>query len=186
MKRKGPGIVEGILIILILFLILKTFILQTFRIESDSMLPTLQSGDHVIGLGRFLSLGSDTIRGGLRPLQERFHRGDIVVFKPPVPGNEEYVKRVIAFEGESVAIKADKVLINGRPLEETYARVNQGEPHMDSMAEVTVEPGHLFVLGDNRNHSSDSRSWGTVSVSNVESRLFALLLPVQRLRVLFP
>ena len=129
-------------------------------IPSGSMLPTLQVGDRVLieKLSYHLTLP---------------RRGDIVVFTPPTAVEAygydtsiPWIKRVIALPGEKVAIASGRVWINGRAMQEGYL----DEPPRYAMDERIVPRGHLFVLGDNRNHSIDSHVWGTVPLAHIIGR----------------
>ena len=129
-------------------------------IPSGSMLPTLKVGDRVL---------IEKISYHAR--QPR--RGDIVVFRPP-PAVEAFgydnhipwIKRVIALPGERVGVREGKVWIDDAPLDERYL----DEPPFYAMTERIVPAGHVFVLGDNRNHSIDSHVWGTVPMGNIIGR----------------
>ena len=83
-----------------------------------------------------------------------------------------------------MTVESDRIFINGNQLDEPYIYLDPLKPRLVNQMELTVEPGHLFVLGDNRNHSSDSRSWGTVSFSNVQSRVFAVVWPLSHFKIL--
>ena len=135
--------------------VLNTFIIANSKVPSGSMENTIMTGDRVIG-------------SRLSYLFDEPKRGDIVIFKHPTgPGNEvtTLVKRVIGLPGETVDIKDGKVYINGEELEEPYLK----EP-MDPEEEfhVEVKEGCYLMLGDNRNHSADARSWSEPNVSKDE------------------
>ncbi|MFR4440976.1 MAG: signal peptidase I [Hungatella sp.] len=135
--------------------VLNTFIIANSKVPSGSMENTIMTGDRIIG-------------SRLSYLFDEPKRGDIVIFKHPTgPGNEvtTLVKRVIGLPGETVDIKDGKVYINGEELEEPYLK----EP-MDPEEEfhVEVKEGCYLMLGDNRNHSADARSWSEPNVSKDE------------------
>jgi len=111
----------------------------------------------------------DTVFTSLRP----FHRGDVVVFRYPRNPSVEYVKRVIALPGETVMVAHGYVFVNGRPLEEPYLR----EPVRYFWGPATVPSNSVFVLGDNRNSSSDSHVWGPLPVDFVVGRAWLTLRP---------
>ncbi len=141
----------------ILFLVgttlLGTFLVRTYLIEgiyiaTESMAPAFPTGTHLF----------------LNKLAYRWKspgRGDVVVFPDPVDSDKDLVKRVIAVSGETVELRDKQVLINGRPLEEPYARHLRGDIRLngDNMDPVAVPKGSVFVLGDNRDFSLDSRDW---------------------------
>jgi len=129
---------------------------QTFRVSGSSMEPSLHNREYLLVNKAVYFRAS-----WLRPFRERgylFHpprRGEIVILVPPRFGSGDYVKRVIGLPGEIVEIKNGKVFINGRPLEEPYIK----EPPRYVMPPTFIPPGHYFVLGDNRNASTDSHNW---------------------------
>jgi signal peptidase I len=140
---------ETILLSLVIFGVINTLSAR-IRVESVSMQPTLYAGDFVIVNKLAYRLGEPK-------------RGDVIVFRyPPAPEQEPYIKRIIGLPGDRVTISGGKVAINGEFLEEPYLNVttNQG-------GEWIVPPDSLFVMGDNRNSSSDSRAWGMVPFENV-------------------
>jgi signal peptidase I len=141
--------VETILLSLILFLGINA-ISARIRIESISMQPTLFAGDFVIVNKLAYWLGNPG-------------RGDVIIFHyPPDPGREPYIKRVIGLPGDIVRVSQGKVFVNKQPLNEPYISAN---PMYEGSWEVP--PESLFVLGDNRNSSSDSHQWGMVPLKNV-------------------
>lgn len=133
-------------------------------IASDSMAPTLVKGD-------LYAIRIDAYRDS-RPA-----RGDIVVFK--VPGERQlFVKRVVAVEGDRVAVVFGRVWLDGRWLQEPY--INHRPGVREHPMGTVVPPGELFVLGDNRNMSEDSRDLGTIPVTSVVGRATAIILPLRR------
>jgi signal peptidase I len=131
-----------------------------FVVEGASMEPTLANRALVI---------VDTIFTTLRP----FHRGDVVVFRYPRNPTVEYVKRVIALPGETVMVAHGYVFVDGKPLNEPYLR----EPVRYFWGPAKVPEGSVFVLGDNRNSSSDSHVWGPLPVGYVVGRAWVTLRP---------
>jgi signal peptidase I len=126
----------------------RLWVVEPIYIASASMEPTLPVGSH-------LFLDRLTLR--LRPVR----RGDIIVFRSPVGDEEDMVKRVIAVPGDAVEVRAKKVYLDGQPLDEGYMQhVRPGERlDGDDVGPLTVPPGSLFVLGDNRDESKDSAVW---------------------------
>ncbi|MBI5629336.1 MAG: signal peptidase I [Elusimicrobia bacterium] len=125
------------------------WVLEPIYIATASMEPTLPVGRHLF---------TDKITLRFRPLR----REDIVVFRPPVEGEPgDLVKRVIGLPGETVEIRAKKVLINGKELEEPYVQHTRAAEHLegDNLGPLPVPAGQLFVLGDNRDESQDSSVW---------------------------
>ena len=161
-RRTFRDTLETILLSLALFLVINA-ISERIRVESISMQPTLFPGDYVI----------------VNKLAYRFtgapQRGDVIVFKyPPNPDAIPYIKRVIGLPGDQVYISEGKVYINGLLMLEPWLKVttNRG-------GEWAVPDGQLFVMGDNRNNSSDSRSWGFVPYKNIIGRAEVIYLPPQ-------
>ncbi len=150
----------------IVFLFMETFVLQGFRVYGSCMEPNLVTGERLLG-NKFVYR--------MQPLR----RGDVIVFRFPQDPTKIYVKRVIGMPGESVEIREGAVLINGRPMRERYV-VNLA--HGDYPA-TDVPAGRYFVLGDNRDHSSDSRAWGTVPAGLVEGKVWVRYWPLGRVHV---
>lgn len=131
---------------------------ESFRLPSNSMRPTFQPGDYV----------------NANTWYYRSHqpvRGDLVVFRYPPDPQINYIKRVIGLPGESVEFKKEGLFINGKLLHEPY--VFEDHPPLTEIvnAHYDVPQGHYFVLGDNRNHSNDSRNWGYLPAGNIEGRV---------------
>ena len=140
---------------------LHTFVTQVYAISGSSMEPTLHSGERVV---------IDKITSSFTDLDA----GDMVIFASPVDPTRNLVKRVIGVEGDRIVLRGDRVYRNGDPLDETYAL--RGLYHQDD--EFTVPAGHIFVLGDNRPQSKDSRHFGTVDSKSVRGRVVLRLLPL--------
>lgn len=188
---------RSLLEFLVVALFAITFILQPFRIPSESMVPTLRVGD-------FLMVDKQAFEheGHLSWLlpPTRVRRGDLVVFHFPVDPSMHLVKRVVGLPGDRIRLRNGRVWINEVPLDEPYAfyspslandfrdnfpSLRETDPNLDPRwwidlrhsvvnGEVTVPPGELFVLGDNRNDSEDSRYWGFVPEGNVVGRPFVV------------
>ena len=154
---------EAILIAIILALLIRTFVVQAFKIPSGSMIPTLLVGDHIL-VNKFIYLFRDP------------QRGDVIVFKYPWDESRDFIKRVVAIGGEEVAMKDRTVLINGRPLVEPYA-VYDTRPSGGGGYEygpVVVPAGSYFVMGDNRDNSQDSRFWGFLKREKIRGKSFLI------------
>jgi len=153
---------ETILLSFVLFLAINA-VSERIRVESVSMQPTLFAGDMVI----------------VNKLAYRFinspHRGDVIVFKyPPDPDSIPYIKRIIGLPGDQVHITNGKVYINSQPVDEPYLKVSTNRG-----GDWTVPDRQLFVMGDNRNNSRDSRAWGFVPFENIIGRAELIYLPPQ-------
>ncbi len=182
-RRKGQmrEWVEAIGGALILTLIIRTFMFQAFRIPSGSMLDTLQIGDFLfvnkMVYGARVPF-TDTARlPGLRHPKT----GDIIVFQYPLDRKVDFIKRVIASEGQTVEIRNKVVLVDGQALVEPYTKhvdpaifpyTNPDGTHnvRDNAPPFTVPAGNLFCMGDNRENSSDGRFWGFVPYENVKGK----------------
>jgi signal peptidase I len=140
---------ETILLALVLFLIINTLTAR-IRVEGSSMVPSLNHNNYVIVNRLAYRLGE-------------VERGDVVVFKFPHNKEEDYIKRVIALPGETIEISNGFVYINGQPIEEPYIKA----PLARDYPAVTVPPEMVYVMGDNRNDSSDSRRWGALSEGDI-------------------
>ena len=170
---------EAFLIAILLALVIRTFVVQAFKIPSGSMLPTLQIGDHLL-VNKFLYGAEIPFLDWRMPGLRNPQRGDIIVFKFPQDEGRDFIKRVIALPGEKVEIRGKRVLINGKSLEEPYSvhldRAIQETPHSprDNFSPVEVPQGQLFVMGDNRDYSMDSRFWGFLDMKKIKGKAFLI------------
>ncbi|HEX7973394.1 MAG TPA: signal peptidase I [Anaerolineales bacterium] len=164
-RRFVLDMLETILLAVILFGGIN-LISARIRVESISMQPTLYAGDFVIVNKLAYKLGTPG-------------RGDVIVFHyPPDPSVEPYIKRVIGLPGDTVKVENLKVYVNGVPLREPYIKA---APNYNNT--WVVPPDSLFVLGDNRNNSSDSHSWGFVPVENVIGKAEVVYWPPSQWQV---
>jgi signal peptidase I len=171
-------IVETIVLTLILFWVIQSFVAQPFQVKQVSMRDTIQDGQFIL-VDR------------LTPHFDPYHRGDIVVFRPP-PNNETgtgdpFIKRIIAVGGDTVAIHDGKVFVNGIELNEPYVFTVGGVPQATTSGDLsswTIAPGELFVMGDHRAASSDSRVFGPIKVDAVIGRAWLRYWPLSDFRVL--
>ena len=162
-KRKSwiRELIESIVIAIILALIIRTFVVQAFKIPSGSMLNTLLVGDHIL-VNKFIYRFKDP------------QRGDIVVFKFPKDEEKDFIKRVIGMPGDKIQIKNNQVFINDKPVKEPYA-IYEGYPSSKiNFGPVTVPKGKLFVMGDNRYNSYDSREWGFLDEKELVGEAFII------------
>jgi signal peptidase I len=170
---------EAIVIAILLALVIRAFVVQAFKIPSGSMKPTLLIGDHIL-VNKFIY--------GIRlPIwnTELFHfgdpkRGDIVVFRYPVDPSKDFIKRVIGTPGDTIRVQDKKVFVNDQSLEEPYAVHSDSRilpasvSPRDNMSLITVPPNSLFVMGDNRDESYDSRFWKFVDMSDLRGKAFII------------
>lgn len=147
--------------------IVKSFIVQPFYIPSNSMIPTLKPQDRVI-VNKLIYRVRDP------------QPGDIVVFIPPNDSKNDYIKRIIAIEGQSIEVSKGKVYIDGKLMEEKYVsswkdRSNYGP--------VKVKEEHIFVMGDNRPNSFDSRVFGPVKKDKIIGKAMVIYWPPSRINL---
>jgi signal peptidase I len=163
---------EAIVTALVLALIIRAYIVQAFKIPSGSMIPTLLIGDHIL-VNKFI-YGTKIPFADKRILIFRKpEKGDIIVFKYPEDPSKDFIKRVIATEGDTVEERNKVVYVDGVRLLERYAhhydnglRPGGNDPR-DSFGPITVPENKIFVMGDNRDQSYDSRYWGFVDLKQV-------------------
>jgi signal peptidase I len=190
-KSKKKGVfreyAEAFVIAFIIALLIRTFLIQAFKIPSSSMEPTLLVGDHIL-VSKFI-YGIRIPYIGKKFLT--FHkpgRGDIVVFVYPEDPKKDFIKRVIATEGEEVRIKNMQIFVNGKPIDDPWGVYGErGRPFIpgplrpsDNYGPKVVPPNSLFVLGDNRDNSQDSRYWGFVDLSAVKGKAFIIYFSYNR------
>jgi len=174
---------EALLIAVVLALIIRALVVQAFSIPSGSMLPTLLIGDYLLVNKFIYGIRNPFTNKVLIPIS-RPKRGDVVVFIFPQDPSKDYIKRVVGLPGERVQIVNKKVLINGQPLETPQAvfsdpevlppPVRPEEGARDNFGPVLVPPDSYFVLGDNRDHSYDSRFWGFVHLDALRGKAFVI------------
>jgi signal peptidase I len=171
--------VEAILIAIVIALFIRTFVVQAFKIPSGSMKPTLQIGDHILVNKFSYGVKIPYIGKVILPAGDPQH-GDIVVFKFPVDPRKDFIKRVIGVGGDVVEIHDKTIYINGTRLNHdagVYSdpRTIAGSlKPRDNFGPITVPKGALFVMGDNRDESFDSRFWGFVPVRDVSGKAFII------------
>ncbi|MFW5989052.1 MAG: signal peptidase I [Desulfosudaceae bacterium] len=166
---------EAVLVAVLLALLIRTFLVQAFKIPSGSMKPTLAVGDHILVNKLAYGLDIPFFNFPVIPGDEP-ERGDIVVFKYPEDPRKDYIKRVIGVEGDIISIQDKQVYVNQTPLSEKYVIHTDSRvaPVRDNKEPVRVPPGKLFVMGDNRDNSHDSRFWGFVDRKEVLGSAFII------------
>lgn len=180
--KKKSGLrenIEAILIAIVLALFIRTFIVQAFKIPSGSMKETLLIGDHILVNKFIYGVKIPFLQKIIIPVKTP-RRGDIIVFRFPEEPEKDFIKRVIGIPGDVVEIKSKQVYINGKPLNHDFGmhtdpRVIPGmlQPR-DNYGPKTVPENSYFVLGDNRDHSYDSRFWGFVDLQAVKGKAFMI------------
>ena len=167
---------EAIFIALLLALFIRTFVVQAFKIPSGSMEPTLLIGDHILVNKFIYGIKIPFIQKTLIPMRKP-KRGDVIVFIFPKDKSKDFIKRVIGLPGDRIEIKGKKIFINGKLFNDKYGvyieDYSGGTPYkMESFGPITVPGGQYFVMGDNRNHSYDSRYWGFVPEEYIKGKAF--------------
>ncbi|MEW6429037.1 MAG: signal peptidase I [Thermodesulfobacteriota bacterium] len=170
---------EAIVIALVLAMFIRTFVVQAFKIPSGSMIPTLLIGDHIL-VNKFIYGIKNPFNGKvLIPVRE-IEREDVIVFEYPVNPDQDFIKRVIGLPGDKVRISDKQVFVNDQPVEVdgiqfTDPRIFPAEVNTrDNFGPVVVPEDSLFVLGDNRDNSYDSRFWKFVRKEAVKGKAFIL------------
>ena len=172
---------EAIVIAVVLALFIRTFIVQAFKIPSGSMQPTLLIGDHIL-VNKFLyGVGIPFTDIKLLDIKKPA-RGDVIVFIYPEDESKDYIKRVIGLPGDTIQIIDKQIFINGSPYHDSFGVYDdpitlargQFNSNRDNFGPVTVPPEALFVMGDNRDHSADSRFWGFVNINKVRGKAFII------------
>jgi len=170
---------EAIIIALILALFIRTFVVQAFKIPSGSMIPTLLIGDHIL-VNKFCYGIKNPFTGATWIPLGKPERLDVIVFKYPENPSQDFIKRVIGLPGDRIEIRNKKVYVNGNLLNVKSA-VNMDPntypgpiPPRDNFGPVTVPDHSLFVMGDNRDNSHDSRFWGYVDYKALKGKAFIL------------
>jgi signal peptidase I len=168
---------EALVVAFVIAMVIRAFVLQAYRIPSSSMEDTLLKGDHILATkftyGLTIPFTTKKVWGADRLPK----RGDIIIFTFPANHTMDFVKRVIGLPGDTIEVKEKKVYINGKPYvipNEKYTDpfvLTQGQGRVrDFFGPVVVSPGHVFVMGDNRDQSYDSRFWGQVPMENIKGK----------------
>lgn len=146
-------LIRDLIFALMVLALAMVFIIQPVKVEGTSMLPYLHDGERIF-VNKLIYY--DEYRWA-----PKIYRGDIVVFWFPEDPSKSYIKRVIGLPGDTVEVREGRVSVNGREMEEGYLDQNLNMSHI-SKSPTYVKPGYYFVMGDNRDNSSDSRIWGLV------------------------
>ena len=177
-KRFIKEYVEPIVIAILIALFIRTFVVQAFKIPSSSMEPTLQVGDYIL-VTKFL-YGVRIPYTNAKFFQfAKPKRGDVIVFIFPKDRSKDFIKRVIATEGEKIEILQNKIYVNDRVIEDPWGHFGKSGwtqylQSMERFGPVVVPKDSLFVLGDNRDNSQDSRFWGYVHVNAVKGKALVI------------
>lgn len=170
---------EAIFIAIVIALFIRTFVVQAFKIPSGSMKPTLQVGDHILVNKFSYGVKIPYLNTVLLPVSDP-QRGDIVVFKFPLDPKKDFIKRVIGIPGDVIEIRDKAVYVNRKRIDHdvgVYSDPNTIAGNLrprDNLSPVTVPKRALFVMGDNRDESFDSRFWGFVPLRDVSGKAFII------------
>jgi signal peptidase I len=181
--------------VLFVVFVLRSFVVEPFQIPSSSMVPTLEVGDYILVNKFTYGIRLPVLRTKVIDLGEP-ERGDVMVFFPPHMNKTYYIKRVIGVPGDQVTYRNKRLYVNGEPVPEEPLAVVPGARSRQRVSlaafggrnhlvqadltrpardfSITVRPGHYFMMGDNRDNSSDSRVWGQVSEQDIVGKAFAV------------
>lgn len=165
-ERRRTAAVDWLLRGLVLILAFQLFFLQSYRVQGHCMEPNVYTGDRLWGSSLLLNTG--------------LHRGDIVVFEAPETPGKFFIKRIVALPGEVIAIHENHVYVNGRRITEPYL----ANPWFDEMPPTRVDGKSVWVMGDNRDQSNDSRLWGCLPLSHLRGRAMMRYWPISRIGLL--
>ena len=171
--------IEAILVAILLALLIRTFFVQAFKIPSGSMKQTLQIGDHILVNKFIYGIRVPFLHRVIVPLKQP-KRGDIIVFKFPVDPDKDFIKRVIGIAGDKVEGRDKTIYVNDKPIDDDFSiRTDpqikpRGDQPRDNFGPITVPSRSLFVMGDNRDQSFDSRFWNFVDLKAVSGKAFMI------------
>ena len=170
LRKWRGGVRELVITILVAFVVvfgfIRPFVVEAYRIPSESMEPTLEVGDRLLA-NKFIYRFKEP------------ERGDIVVFDSVEGDDETLVKRVIGVGGDKIRVRGNTLLVNNKSQDEPY--VNKKDPSRGSYGPTRVPEGYVFVMGDNRGNSADSRVFGPVPLENVEGEAFLRFWPPSKI-----
>ena len=194
MSRVAREIIEAVVLAAVVFMLLQTTV-RNFKFDGSSMDPTLEDGQYLL-VNRLVYLRVDLDRlakivpfwqagqGSSRYAIHAPERGEVIVFEFPDKNaqnpRKDFVKRVIGLPGESIEMKAGTVFVNGDELDEPYLTSND----RSNARLIELGEGEYYVLGDNRAHSNDSRSWGAVPEANLRGKVWMVYWPAPKVHIL--
>lgn len=168
-KRLGAfflDVTEVVVFAIGIFFFVYLLIMRPHKIKGQSMHPTFPDGEYLL---------TQKVSYYTKDPQ----RGDVIVFKPPISEEDEFIKRIIGLPGETISVKGGKVFINGKVLNESYLKnvyTNPGS-FLSEGEEFSIPEGQYFTMGDNRPHSSDSRSWGPITKKGISGKAWLVYWP---------
>ena len=176
---------EPIVIAVLIALFIRTFVVQAFKIPSSSMEPTLLVGDYILVNKFIYGIRIPYTDTKFFPMKQP-DRGDVIVFIYPKDTSKDFIKRVIGKEGEKIEIVQNKIFVNAKQIEDPWGHFEKYDwskylQAMEKFGPVVVPKDCLFVLGDNRDNSQDSRFWGFVNLNAVKGKAFIIYFSWDRL-----
>jgi signal peptidase I len=160
---------EAAVIAIVLALFIRAFVVQAFKIPSGSMEPTLLVGDHILVNKFIYGIKVPFINKNIIPISQP-KRGDIAVFIYPLDKKKDFIKRVIGLPGEQIKIINNKIFIDDEPYDDPYGVYERHVRGTQNLGPFMVPEHSIFVMGDNRDHSYDSRYWGFVPLDSVKGK----------------
>ena len=164
-------ILETVTFVGSLFIVVYLFIMQPHQVKGSSMDNTFHNGEYILTNKLAYKFGSP-------------HRGDVVVFSSPDNKDIDFIKRIIALPGEKIRIENNTIYINGKALKEQYIEgqtLTLEDAYLKEGQEEIIPNGHIFVMGDNRQRSSDSRMFGPVPTQDIIGRVFFRYFPPEKI-----
>ncbi|MDD5431801.1 MAG: signal peptidase I [Candidatus Omnitrophica bacterium] len=178
--------IESIVIAFLLAMVIRTFVVQAFKIPTGSMRMTLLEGDLIL-VNKFIYGAKIPFSNSRLPAVSEIKRGDVVVFIYPEDPKKDFIKRLVGLPGEIVEVKNGTIYINDKPLTDSkFNKIyyyNRGDFAKEGQ-KITVPEDSYFVLGDNSSSSKDSRYWGFVPRKNVLGKAMLIYWPPQRIRII--
>jgi signal peptidase I len=178
-KSKVQEYIEAIIIAILIALFIRTFVIAAYKIPSESMVPTLLVGDHLLVNKFIYGVKIPILRKIIIPVTNP-KRDDIIVFIYPNDRSLDFIKRVIGIGGDKIEIKNKKIFINDQEYKDSHGIYSErliypgAMQSRDNFGPIIVPQGSLFVMGDNRDNSRDSRFWGFVDIKDVEGKALIL------------
>ncbi len=160
--------IQTLVVVGAIFALIYLFVAQPHKVSGRSMVPTFMDGDYIF---------TDKLSFRLR---EPTH-GDIIVLKNPRDESQDFIKRIIVVPGDTIKVENNSIYVNGQKLNEDYlpkATPTRSGSFLNEGVEITAGPNQYFVIGDNREHSSDSREWGGVTKEEIVGRVFFRYFPL--------
>ena len=181
-ENKKSGLrenIEAIAIAILLALFIRTFVVQAFKIPSGSMKETLQIGDHILVNKFIYGIKLPFVQKTIIPIKQP-RKDDIIVFRYPENPKLDFIKRVVGVEGDIIEIRNKKLYVNDELVDRKFAIHTDLQiipavySKRDNFGPVMVPPDSLFVMGDNRDNSKDSRFWGFVNLKAIKGKAFMI------------